>query len=463
MEKDWVVLKIDDCRMWASLSIKEPIGEESTYFSPEFIEGYLKENGITTGLIREAIGALSNCVAYGTDVVVARGKEPINGRDGFYKYMVPLEDSKNKPTINEDGSVDYYNSLNLAMVEEGDVFAVYEPATKGEYGYTIFAEMLPPVKGKELRPLRGKGFHVDEDERTYIASYSGRIYKQQERVVVEKMYIVKGDLDIEQGNIRFNGDVEIKGDVRSGLSIETEGDIFIHGHVGACQLTAGGSITIRKGVQGRNKCNIVAGKSIACSFIERCNITAGENVYADSILDSEVVARQKIIVSSKKGVIVGGNVLGVQGVISKMAGNAAGMPTQITAGVVAEDFEKLTHISESMKKIQEEMALLDKNLKVFDQLDGSKRTKETESMRMKIFRVKIIKSTEYKKLQEQYHFLESEIERARSEAMVHITGTSYVGVKVVIGRASLTNKESFKDIVYKNRNEEIIIMSGDEL
>lgn len=462
MEKDWVVLRIDENRMWASLSIKMPEGEENFYFSPDFIEKYLKENGITAGIMRDNIEALSNCVAYGQEMVVARGKEPVNGRDGVYSYTVALEDAKNKPTINKDGSVDYYNSLKLAMVKEGEIFAVYEPATSGEYGYTIFSEMLSPVKGRELRPLRGRGFKVSEDNRTYTAVYSGRIFREAERIIIEKIYIVKGDLDVEQGNIKFNGDVEIKGDVRSGLTIETEGDIFVHGHVGGCSLIAGGNITIQRGIQGRDKCFIKSGGNVACSFIERCNIQAEGSIYADSIMDSDVFARQMVVVSSKKGLIVGANVTGIQGVIAKTAGNESCILTSITAGVSAVDMVRLSELSEKIVKIKSDMGLLERHMKNIDSLDGSKLTKEIENTRMKIIRAKVVLATELKEIQEQYNTLDEDIKKAKSEAKIHITGISYNEVRITIGRAVYLTKDSLKDIVYKNVNDKIVALPGSE-
>ncbi len=462
MEKDWVVLKIDQQRMWASLAIKEPEGEENSYFSPEFIEAYLKENGITAGILRDNINALANQIAYGNEVIVAKGKEPVKGRDGVYSFTVTLEDAKSKPTINPDGSVDYYNSLKLAMVEEGDVFAVYEPATPGEYGYTVFSEMLPPVKGRELRPLRGKGFICSEDKRTYTAAFGGRIYRQEERIIIDKVYVVKGDLDIEQGNIKFNGDVEIKGDVRSGLTIETDGDIFVHGHVGGCNLMAGGNITIQRGIQGRDKCQITAKGNVACSFIERCNIFAEGNVYADSVLDADVCARQKVIVSSRKGLIVGANVTGVQGVEAKTAGNDTGVLTCITAGVMQEDIQKLSELTEKIAKLKTNVELLEKNLKTIEYMDGSKFTKDIEAMRMKIIRAKVLLVADLKNSQEEYKGLTEAVNKAKQEARVRITGVSYGDVRITIGRGTLLTTEPLKDIVYKNVNDEIVSLPGSE-
>lgn len=251
MEKDWVILKIDDGRMTVSLMVTKPEGEQQLCPPKGFIENYLKEHGVTAGIDKDAIAKLYKPENYGQDIVVARGKPPVNGRDGFYEYMVALEDDRSKPIIKEDGSVDYINSLKLAMIKKDDLFAVYVPPTQGEPGYTVCSEVVPPIKGKDLRKLRGKGFVVSEDGKEYRAALDGRIRKNEDKIIIESVYEVHGDLDIQQGNVKFNGDVEVRGDVRSGLTIETNGNIYIHGHVGGCRLIAGGSITIQKRYSGQ--------------------------------------------------------------------------------------------------------------------------------------------------------------------------------------------------------------------
>lgn len=460
MERDWVVLKIEDDRMTVSLSIKVPYGEEFPSFSPEFIENYLKENGITAGIDHKAIEALSAYVQFGQEIVVARGKAPINGNDGVYQYLIELEDAKSKPVLNSDGSVDYYNSLKLAMVKKDQLFAVYVPATAGEYGYTVFSEMLAPVKGRDLRPLKGKGFVVSDDGKEYRAAVDGRIYRQQDRIIIDNMYVVKGDLDIEQGNIVFNGDVEIKGDVRSGLMINAQGSIFIHGHVGGCRLISGGNITIKKGIQGRNKCTIVAKNDVICSFIERCTINAGGSIYADSILDSDVAARVKVNVNSRKGIIVGGNVSGMQGIYAKEVGNEAGVTTVLQAGAIPEHMRTAALLSEQLEQIKKDVSFLDKNLKIYEALPGDKRTKETEATRMKILRAKVIKATEQKDISDKLNAMNEEIDKAKSQAIIKITGNAYAGTKITMGKAMHIVKDSCRDVEFTYRNYEIIASAG---
>lgn len=462
MERDWVYLKIDDDRMRVALCIKIPEGEEAPHFSPEFIEAYLHENGITTGIDKNAIAMLSQYVEYGKDVVVARGKPPVNGKDGMYSFNVAMEDIKDKPDVNADGSVDYYNSLKLAMVKKDELIAVYIPPTPGEYGYTVFAEMLPPIKGRELRPLRGKGFTISEDGREYRASTNGRIYRDGERIIIENVYVVKGDLDIEKGNLNFNGDVEVSGDVRSGLTINADGNIYVHGHVGGCRLISGGKITIRKGIQGRNKCTIVAEGDVICSFMERCTINSGGDVYADSILDCDIAARNKVYVNSKKGMIVGGNISAMQGILAKHVGNELGVGTMLVAGVTPDHMREVAILTETLEKINANLELLDKSLKMYDRIPGSKCTKETEAIRTKILRAKVMEAARQKKFKERFEIVNQEIDKAKEEANVRITGVVYVGTRISMFGSVYTVNEDFKDVKYIYRNYQVEQLSGEE-
>lgn len=461
MERDWVVLNIDKQHMWATLAIKIPEGDECPIFSAEFIENYLKENGIRAGIQHAAIQALSEQAAYGTEVRVAEGKPAVNGQDGFYHFIVPMEDSKAKPAIREDGSVDYFNSLKLAMVEKDELIAIYNPATAGEYGYTIFSEMVPPVRGKELRPLRGSGFIVSEDNLEYRAAYDGRIIRNNDRITIDKVYQVKGDLDLERGNIRFNGDVEIRGDVRSGLTIESGGNIFVHGHVGACTLIATKDITIQKGVQGRNKCLIQAGNNVMCSFVERCSILADGNVYANSILDSMVLAKNQVILDNKSGMILGGIVTGVLGINVKNAGNAKEIPTTLQSGVLAEDTAEAARLNELLHSYDEKLSLLEKYLKQFDQIDGSKRTKETEALRMKTLRAKVVVVTDRKRTYEELTVINTRLAAARKSSDIHVKQLCHAGVIINISDAHFVMQEALKDVIFRLEHGEIVMVGAE--
>ena len=447
MQPEVMSIRVDNRKMWATACLEVPVAQ-GTFFTADYVENELYKRGIVAGIRRDVIADMIENPVVGREYVVAEAMNPITGDAGYFEYKVDIRDEKNKPTIREDGSVDYYNSLSLAMVNVGDFSVEYFPAKEGTPGYNIYNEELPARKGKEQPRLKGSGFNVSDDGREYYSTTNGRIYLQDDKLIISPVYIVNGDLGIEEGNIRFNGDVEIKGDVRSSLEITTEGSIFIHGHVGGCKLRAGKNITIRQGVQGREKCIIEAGGDVACSFVERCFIKSGGNVYADSIMSSEVAARNQVIVSSKKGLILGGNILGSRGVICKTVGNQVGITTNLQSGFCEEVVKRAGELVDIHYKILADIELLDRNMVIYNVLEEEKRTHETENTRKKILQAKILKTTEQKKVEEELAQINKEMQMIREEGMVQVSGVVYSGTRINIGRQWLEIKEDYKDVVF---------------
>ena len=238
MTGEQVTYHVDVRKMRVTLSINKPKDVPAEPILPEDLEDFLMHQGVTVGVDHNDLVNIATGMVYDKEVLVAQGYEPENGEDGYYEYFVNLEDMKSKPVVAEDGTVDYLNSLQIAMVEEGDTIAVYHAATTGKSGHNVFGESVRAVPGRNMSALKGKVIVDVEYGNTYVAKTSGRIYLDGKRVCIDPIYTVPGDLGIGHGNIKFNGDVQIGGDMHSGLQIDAKGSIFIKGHVGNCTLTA---------------------------------------------------------------------------------------------------------------------------------------------------------------------------------------------------------------------------------
>ena len=88
------------------------------------------------------------------------------------------------------------------------------------------------------------------------------------RMEISSYFLVRGDLDMTRGNIRFGGDVEITGDVEPNMVIEAAGNIIVGGHVSTASLTAGGDILLKKGMQGSGRGFVKAGGNISGKFFD---------------------------------------------------------------------------------------------------------------------------------------------------------------------------------------------------
>jgi len=462
VDYNWCSIKTDDNGMFALMCLHTVNSEEDYIISEERILALLKHEGIVYGINPIAVSALLEATPYEQFVCVAKGIQPQKGADGYYDYKKSIEDMKKKPQINEDGTADYKNSLNLAIIHEGELLASYVPPTKGTGGLTVFGKVLPPLQdGKKPLPLRGKGIFADKNNEHFYAQYTGHIVKEDTKIYIDKLYRVDGDLNIEVGNIKFDGDVEVMGDVRSGFFIEATGSIFVHGHVGACELKADNNIIIDKGIQGKGSCTITSGGDVVCKYIESCTINAGNNIYADSVLNSNLTAQNQVLITSKSGKVINGEVYGMCGVIIKEAGTDTGTPTLLRAGLPREYYARVNQLTNLISVNNEKIASFNHHLEVLEASTADDSSKASDT-RMQIIRARIVLVSQNAEYTKELDSLKSKIEKDSENSFINITGTVFDGVRVYIGMYPYVVSEAMKAVTFRVGYKDIIMKPLEE-
>lgn len=466
VDSNWCTLKVDNDNMHALMCLHTLNGSEDHTITEEVVLDFLSSQGITYGISSIAIQSMLEHAMYEQYICVAKGLSPTKGADAHYDFKKSTQDMKKKPLINDDGTADYKNSLNLATINEGELLAVYIAPTEGTAGMDIFGNPLAPLgKGKDILPLRGRGIRPDNTNTHYYAEYSGHIVMDGPKIYIDKLYRVNGDLNIEVGNIRFDGDVEVSGDVRSGLSIEADGSIFIHGHVGACNIIAGKNISIEKGVQGRNDCLISAKEDVACKFVESCKIVAGNNIYADSVLNSTLMANNQVLVTSKHGNVVSSEVYGMAGIIVREAGNSAGASALLRAGLPREYYSRAAELEKLIKEVDLKTNSFNQHLELLNNPSKASNENGADSKiadtRMQIMRAKIVLQSNKNEYVEELESLTSKIQSDKENSFINIEGTVYEGVKIYLGTFPYVVNESLKEVSFKIGANEVLVTSLD--
>ena len=342
--------EIANDNMSAKLLVTPP--ENGEHITTEDVTAYLHSKGIVYGILYSEIEKITSGAVFYKDVVVAKGRDIIEGENGHYEFMFSTGQIKH-PTIRSDGSVDYQSMSVIQSVRPGDVLAVYHPAVSGSHGMDIRGRELRCKPAKDQPEIRGSGFEVSFDGKTYTATVEGRVEYDNFKLFIRDMYELRGDLNLVNGRIDFRGDVVIYGNVRTGTYIRATKSVTIEGAVEGATIIAEGDIVLKKGMQGGGKAKIICGGNLYANFIEFTEVKAKGNVEANIILNSRVSAGKNIIIKGRRGTVIGEIASAIGVLETTMVGNDSEVKTVCCAGISAEHnnrYHLLLEKAESAKK-----------------------------------------------------------------------------------------------------------------
>ena len=104
----------EDC-MEAYMTVP-PTGTPENY-TVEYLTDVLHLNHVRIGILTENLQKIIDNNIYNKEVLVAKGAEAQDGKDGYFEYLFETNLSQ-KPIVLEDGTVDYKNGKLHGPVEE---------------------------------------------------------------------------------------------------------------------------------------------------------------------------------------------------------------------------------------------------------------------------------------------------------------------------------------------------------
>ena len=437
--------------MSADMLLLPPCGAGSRKSAEELLTAIRESYGITYGLDEWAVKAAVEQYAYYKRVPIAVGKAPERGEDGRLVFLFNTQHSY-APKIGEDGSADYKNLNLFENVTEGTTLVTATVPGEGVEGFTVKGDRLAPQKGAEAKLPKGKNVRVSEDGRNLIAAKSGRVDFIKDRVEVADVLKIPGDVDMSVGNIQFEGDVSVSGNVITGLSIEATGTIEIWGYVEGATLIAGEDIILKNGMQGMDKGKLSAGRNIVARFMERCDIEAKGSIFSDYIVQSKVIANGSITMKGKWGRILGGVVRAGKEISANIVGSPSNELTVIELGASPELRVRCTKLEAVRNQLKVQ---LDKINNVARVIPSNSDSPERLEMRQKLISAK-------DQLMQQYMDTVSELEdltqklSEHSGARLHVFKSIYPNVKVMIDSCHTTTKSPIEFATFLYRDGEVV-------
>ena len=223
-----VSVRISDDYYKAYLSVE--FYYKDVVVKPEELVKILKEKNIIFGIKYNVIESICKNKETVFNELVAEGIPHIHGADARVEYAFD-KDYKAKPQIMEDGRVDFKNMGFVEMVHAGDLLATKIPLTKAKAGTTVTGKTIAGKNGKEIVLKLGKNVSLSSDGLRVISDVDGTVTLEGDKITVSNLLELKKDIGVETGNISFQGQVIVNGNVTNGYAVECEGDLIINGVV----------------------------------------------------------------------------------------------------------------------------------------------------------------------------------------------------------------------------------------
>ncbi|MCL2253101.1 MAG: FapA family protein [Lachnospiraceae bacterium] len=434
MNQSYVRVDQDNMKAWLFLM---PLAVNEAKYTVNELEDFMKGNGIVSGYHKSNLKAMCKKSVYKREINVANGKPPEDGVDGYFEYH--FDATKKEPEIKEDGTVDYASVNKLINVRVGDKLATYHQAAQGIDGEDVLGNVLKAKIAKDIPILRGTYVSRRDTENIYFAEREGKVELRDGKIDIQNIHEVFADVDINTGKIEFFGDVIINGNVESGVTIRAGRNIEVRGSVEAASLFAGGDVILQRGIQGQQRGRVSARGQVFAKFIEQTIINAGGDIVADTIMNSRVNTDGKVILSGKRGMLIGGYTHALLGVATSSIGNDVETRTVVHVGCEAEVIEK--GISLKKREVQVRNMLSDLNeeleeLKKKSAIYGEQQQKMLEITAAKVLPQEKELKEELAVLLDDQQEIQSMIAKGKGSS-IRVDGNIYRGAVICISQLQM--------------------------
>ncbi|WP_040285573.1 FapA family protein [Sporosarcina koreensis] len=191
------------------------------------------------------------------EAIIARGIFPKPGLDGDVEIQIDMDGK----SLTEYDKVDYREKPVVQLVEEGQLVAAVLPPIPGQPGMDVFGNIIPAEDGKAANIRLGR--NVTRTGSHIFAACAGKLLIDRENGSISidiADTLTMQEVDLASGNVRFDGDVAVRGSVSQGCVVEAAGRIeigrdvrkaevkaekavHIGGHVSSSRIAAGQQMT----------------------------------------------------------------------------------------------------------------------------------------------------------------------------------------------------------------------------
>lgn len=428
-------------RMKGYISLNPP--DNGRMLSFEEVLEVLNKNGIIYGINRANLESTIKYPVFNEMICVAEGIPPINGQNGKIEFFFDIK-KESKPTILDDGRVDFRELNLIESVVQGQKLCSLVPPILGTHGKTVSGTDIPTLDGKPATLPKGRNISVSPDGLSMVANISGQVNFIDGKINIFSTYEVPADVDNSTGNINFVGNVIVRGNVLSGFVVETGGNVEVWGVVEGAVIKAGGDIILRRGMQGMGKGVLISGGDIIARYIENSSVEARNNIKSEAIMHSNIKCGNKLELSGRKGLLVGGNCKVGKEIIAKVIGSHLATVTDIEVGIDPTIRERYKAIKDEIATMESDIKKAEQAITILKKIEAAGGlSPEKQEIMAKSVRTRVFFTNKLFENKEELVQLEAKLQQ-ESYGKIRCSNFIYPGTKVAIGSCLMYVRENLQ-------------------
>lgn len=449
-----IILEISKDGLFAYITLVKD--QEENYIEKNLMESLDEiKHHITYGLNEVLLTNIVESKLMDEKMVIAKGKNQIPGEDGSIKYNFDMEKPL-LPKLKQDGTVDYRELDAINKVKKDEVLAEIIPPTEGTVGIKVNGDEIPNVKGRTPRFKYGKNVSLSLDGSSLISTTNGLVEFKNGKVSVSELLQVH-NVDNSIGNIDFDGNIIVSGDILNGFSIKSNGSVEVKGAVEGGFINCDGDVLIRQGIQGYNRPAIDTNGNLSTKFIENAIANVKGNITSEAIMHSNVSSNNNILVLGKKGLIVGGICRATYEIRARVIGSTMATTTILEVGT--DPVIKTTHdgLELNFQNAKKNLKKIEQSLKVLEVLKRSNKFDvKKQELYDSLIKAQTSLNIEIAQIDKKLEDLKTQMGRLAG-GQVKVADTIYPGVKIIIGNSFMFIKDEMKRCTFYRDDGEIRI------
>lgn len=339
------------------------VGDMPEGMTAEQLKALLSRHQIIYGLADDVAIELflQQAATKKAEFTIAKGKAIKPGRNALIKYFFQDENRLFGREL-DSGKFDYRERGEIQTVTQGSILAEKIPLIPAVNGVTVTGNQISAPVPVDMNLDCGKGAELSKDGLKAVAAASGRPdLSLGGRISVMPQKIIKGDVDFKIGNVKFNGDVIVKGSILAGFNV-TANNLTVN-DIEEAEVNIANTLLVKNSI---NDSRIRAGGTVAAQIIKKSTLyVQGDLVVQKEIIDSNIITSGKVI--APRGRVVASTVHAAKGVEALNIGSEVSSPCHLHPGADDHALDTLKGFADKINSYRELLIRVEALQNQFDQ------------------------------------------------------------------------------------------------